>query len=101
MKAVEKQEIAKLPEKYRPMGAWKYFWYSVLFALPIIGFISLLVCAFSGSNICRRSYARSFFCGFLIIGLVVVVSYLIAFFAFGMNFAMIMEYFKGLVGGVA
>lgn len=70
MKKEEKQEIAQLPQKYRPMGAWKYFGYSILFGLPLIGFIALIVCAFSSKNIVRRSYARSFFCAFLIVAII-------------------------------
>ena len=70
MNSYEKDEINRLPSKYRPMGAWSYFGYQILFALPIIGWIALLICALSGSNINRRSFARSYFC-VLIIGLVI------------------------------
>lgn len=63
----EKNEMAHLPEKYRPLGAWSYFGYNILFALPLIGFIFLIVFALSDSNINRRSYARSFFCVFIIV----------------------------------
>ena len=71
MKAGEKNVMKKMPHKYRPLGAWKYFWLNVLFSIPVIGFIFLIVFACSGKNINRRSYARSFFCG-LIIGLIVL-----------------------------
>lgn len=73
MNHYEKDEIAKLPEKYRPMGAWKYFGYSILFALPLIGFICLIVFSFNSNNIVRRSYARSFFCGFLVIAIIFAI----------------------------
>jgi len=66
MNRYEKKEIQNLPSEYRPLGAWSYFGYHFLFSLPIIGFIILIVCAFSNSNINRRSYARSFFCALLI-----------------------------------
>ena len=58
----DKEEIEKLPSKYRPLGAWAYFGYSILFAIPLIGFIFLLIYSFNSSNINRRNYARSFFC---------------------------------------
>ena len=61
MNRYEKDEIRSLPPKYRPMGAWEYFGYSILYAIPLIGF------ACSGSNIARRSHARSYFCGLLIV----------------------------------
>lgn len=70
MNRYEKDEIQRLPAKYRPMGAWSYFGYQILFALPVIGWIALLVCALSSSNIVRRSFARSYFC-VLIIGLII------------------------------
>ena len=66
MNRYEKEDIQQLPSEYRPLGAWGYFGYNILFSLPIIGFIILLICAFSNSNINRRSYARSFFCWFII-----------------------------------
>ena len=66
MNSYEKDEISRLPSKYRPMGAWSYFGYQILFALPIIGQIALLICALSGNNINRRSFARSYFCGLII-----------------------------------
>lgn len=69
MKQYEKEEIKQLPDKYKPLGAWKYFGYNILFAIPLIGQIFLIIFACSGRNINRRSYARSFFC-VLIIALV-------------------------------
>ena len=62
MTQYEKEEIGKLPEKYRPLTAWGYLGYSILFAIPLIGFICLIVFSFSSSNINRRSFARSYFC---------------------------------------
>lgn len=57
-----------LPEEYRPLGAWTYFWLQILFAVPIVGFIFLIIFSFNGSNINRRSFARSYWCAYLIIG---------------------------------
>lgn len=73
MSPEEKEEIAKLASQYRPLGAWAYFWYTVLFSIPIIGQISLIVFALDSSNINRRSFARSYFCGFIIL----VIAFLI------------------------
>ena len=71
MKAGEKNVIKKMPQKYRPLGAWKYFWLNVLFSIPVVGFIFLIIFSFSNANINRRSYARSFFCA-LLIGLIIL-----------------------------
>ncbi|MCH5152667.1 MAG: hypothetical protein J1F68_01730 [Clostridiales bacterium] len=71
MTKYEKDEIRQLPNKYKPIGAWGYFGYNILFSIPVIGLICLIVFACSNSNINRRSYARSFFC-VLILALIVV-----------------------------
>ena len=54
------------PEQFRPLSAWAYFGYGLLFAVPLIGLIFLIIYAFDDSNINRRNYARSFFCGLLL-----------------------------------
>lgn len=82
MKDFEREEIRDLPEKYRPLGAWAYFGYSILFAIPLVGFILLIVFSFSDANIARRNYARSFFCG-LVVALVILAVVLIIMLAFG------------------
>ena len=74
MNSYEKDEIRMLPSQYRPLGAWSYFGYSILFSLPLIGFIALLICAFSDSNIVRRSFARSYFCSFLVVLIVLGIA---------------------------
>lgn len=54
-----------IPESYRPISAWGYFGYNLLFSIPILGFIMLIVFACGGTaNINLRNYARSFFCTF-------------------------------------
>ncbi len=63
---------SSLPEKYRPLGAWAYFGYALLFSIPIIGFIFLIVFSVSDANINRRNYARSFWC-ILVVALIVTV----------------------------
>lgn len=68
----QKQTI-QIPEKYRPISAWGYFGYNLLFALPIAGFILLIVFSFDDSNINRKNYARSYFCALLIVVIILVV----------------------------
>ena len=69
----EIQEINSLPPKYRPLGAWAYFGYSILFAIPIIGTVLLIVYALNDSNINRRSFARSYFCVLILAVILIVV----------------------------
>ena len=66
----------RLPAQYRPLSAWAYFGYSLLFAIPLIGLIINLVFCFSDENINRRNFARSMWCALLIslvIALVIAV----------------------------
>lgn len=53
-------------EQFRPLGAWEYFGYSLLYSIPLIGFIMLIIFSFNDSNINRRNFSRSFFCGLLV-----------------------------------
>lgn len=55
-----------IPEEYTPISAWGYVGYSLLFSIPLVGFICLLVFAISGSNKNVKNYARSYFCMLLI-----------------------------------
>lgn len=59
---VIKMDETKLPVEYRPLSPWAYFGYSILFSIPVIGFICLVIFSFSNANINRRNYARSYFC---------------------------------------
>ena len=71
------KEIEKhLPKSYRPISAWGYFWRAVLYAIPVIGWLFLLIHAIGSKNRNGRYYARSYFCALLIgliLGAVVVV----------------------------
>lgn len=59
---------------YNPVGMWGYFWYSILFVIPFIGFIFLLVFSFGGTrNINLRNYARSKFCILIIVAVVLLL----------------------------
>ena len=68
-----------LPEKFKPMGAWSYFWLRVLFGVPVVGFIFLIIFSFSKGNLNRRNYARSFWCAWLVVAVIAVIFFLIVF----------------------
>ena len=67
------------PERFRPLSPWAYFGYSLLFSIPLIGFIFLIIFALSDTNINRRSFARSFFCGLV---LLLILTAVMGFFGF-------------------
>lgn len=69
----EREEIVALPEKYRPLGAWSFFGYGLLFSIPLIGLICLIIFACDRNHIVRRSYARSYFCILAIYAIVMII----------------------------
>lgn len=71
-----------VPEENRLLGAWAYFGLRILFAIPIVGFIFLIVFSCSNGNINRRNFARSYWCDLLIVAIVLII-WLVMVFAMG------------------
>ena len=69
-------DSSNIPSKYKPISAWGYFGYNILFSIPLVGFICLIVFSFDSSNINRRSYARSFFIIYILIAILFLISIL-------------------------
>lgn len=63
----------RIPEKYQPISPAKYFWLSVLFTLPVIGFIFLIIFSCSSANINRRNFARSYFIPYIIVFVIFII----------------------------
>lgn len=59
-------EYDRLDPRYEPISAWGYLGYQILFAIPVLGWIFLIIFACNGSNLNRRAFARSYFCVLLI-----------------------------------
>ncbi|MBR3439280.1 MAG: hypothetical protein IKH13_07240 [Clostridia bacterium] len=76
--------------KYKLLSPWAYVGYNLLFAIPVIGFILLLVFCFSDGNLNRRNYARSFFCS-LVIGLIIFILALVLSAVFGFSLIEVAE----------
>ena len=72
---IQQREITEdqLPARLRPLSPWAYFGYNLLFAIPIVGFILLIVFSCSSANINRRNYARSFWCVLVLAAIVAVI----------------------------
>ena len=62
---------------YDKVSAWGFFWYKILFAIPVAGFIALIIISFAARNLTLRSFARSYFCGLLLclilIGIILLI----------------------------
>ena len=54
-----------------PLSPWAYFGLSILYSIPIIGFIIVLANAIGAENVNIRNYARSYFCWLAIAGIIV------------------------------
>ena len=80
------QQPSGYSPEYKPIGAWGYIGYNILFAIPIIGFILLIVFAVSRDNINRRNYARSFLLVMLIAVVLTIIGCVLAA-IFGVNVA--------------
>ena len=75
-----------IPNEYRVLSPWAYFGYSILFAIPLVGLICAIVLAFNNSNLNRRNFARSYFCGLLIaVILIIFVAVLVGAGIFAFN----------------
>lgn len=76
---------SNIPPEYKPISAWGYVGYNILFSIPIIGFIFLIVYACGGTqNKNLKNYARSFFC-ILLLSIIISVILGILGLVFGMN----------------
>lgn len=54
------------PDVFKPLSPWAYFGLSILFSLPVVGFIFLIIFSVSDANINRRNFARSYWCIYVI-----------------------------------
>ena len=74
-----------IPEEYKPISMWGYFGYELLFAIPLVGFIVLLVFAFGGTrNKNLKNFARSYFCAMIVSVIIIVI---LAFVLGGLGYA--------------
>lgn len=58
----------------KPISAWGHIGYSILWAIPVVGWIIWFCMALGSRNQNKKNYARSKFCGIVFIVLIVVVA---------------------------
>ena len=52
--------VTQLPAHLKSLGAWGFFGYGLLFAIPLVGLVFALVFALGGtSRVCLKNYARA------------------------------------------
>ncbi len=82
VKETEKQKVMEknLPENQRPLSYKEWALYIFLTSLPLVGFILLLVWAFTNEgNVNRREFAR----GYLLLFVIALIIVLLFLFLFG------------------
>lgn len=60
--------------EYKPISAWGYLGYELLFAIPILGFILAIIWAIGAKNKNLRNFARSQFCMLIIYVIIMVIA---------------------------
>ncbi len=81
---VKKDNSVDIPKEYKPISAWGYFGYEILFSIPIVGFILLLVFSFGGtSNVNLKNFARSYFCLLILIIIIILVIAALGIYGYG------------------
>ena len=65
--------MAYLTDKYSPIKPFGYFFLQILYSIPVIGFIFLIIHAIGHENINRKNFARSYFCGLLLVIIIFIV----------------------------
>ena len=84
---------AKPTGKYAPLSPWAYFGLTLLFSIPVVGFIFLIVFSVSDANINRRNFARSYWCALLVLVAVAIIAFVVILIAGG-SFSTITQYFR-------
>ncbi len=76
--AQPQQNAKVLPKEYQPISAWGYIGWNLLFAIPIVGWIFILVFGLGGTkNVNLRNYAKSFIIVFLLVVIIVALIILV------------------------
>lgn len=65
------------PGAYKPISMWGYFGYELLFAIPLVGFICLIIFSVSSRNLNLKNFAKSYFCVYIVAIIVAVVGVLL------------------------
>ena len=61
-------------EDNTPITMWGYFGYQLLFSIPCVGIILILMFSFGGTkNVNLRNYARSQFCYWIVIAVLLLI----------------------------
>ena len=66
------------PPENSPLSPWTYFGLQLLFSVPVVGFIFLIIFSCKSDNINRRNFARSYWCSWIIVAVILVIVLILA-----------------------
>ncbi|MBR6736853.1 MAG: hypothetical protein IKL82_00610 [Clostridia bacterium] len=69
---MSKRNYNEIDSSLKPLSPWAYFGWSIVYSIPVVGIIALLINALTATNINCKNYARSFFCAFIIIVVLII-----------------------------
>lgn len=72
MKRNKKINVAEqlLPNSYKPLSPWNYFWRAVLYSIPVIGWIFMVFHAIAG----KSRHGRCFAGGYILLTLLAIAA---------------------------
>ena len=85
---------------FKPISSWGYVGYSLLWSIPVVGWICWLCAAIGASNRNVRNYARSYICAVLILLAISAVAVGVAFLLDALDifkFEDVMDYLKKFI----
>ena len=65
----------------KPISAWGYLGFQLLWAIPVVGWLLWLCAALFAKNQNKKNFARSYFCAFVLLLIVAVVMVALVFVA--------------------
>jgi len=66
------------PETGRALSPWAYFGFSLLFLIPVVGIVLLIVFSFTAKNVNLRNFARSYWCGLVLLLAIALILLILA-----------------------
>ena len=65
----------------KPISAWGYLGFQLLWAIPVVGWLLWLCAALFAKNQNKKNFARSYFCAFVLLLIVAVIMVALVFVA--------------------
>ena len=79
------EQNESIPSNLKPISAWGYIGYRLLFSIPIVGIICLIIFSLNNEKINRRNLARSYLL-MILIGIIIMLLVLVIAGAMGIQF---------------